>query len=173
MRLDNWLEHPIVHSALTNVLPDQHHLRPSNLSVSNTSLLVYPLPAGPYDWDISVPYDTIAAVLTLRSANQTEQAGGQAGVVVIATRSSLDASSISLGGHGNLGSTAYNAIYSKASAALNLSHKVFSTTGGDISLTDCYLNATGPSTRVLRTSWTNYSFGLRTLDVRGEVILFA
>lgn len=173
MRLEDWVEHPTLHSALTNVLPDQHHRRPANLSVLNNTLTVYPLPGGPDDWDIAVPLETVAAVLHLRSAHLTEQSGGMAGVVVVATRSSLDASSFSLGGHGILTSGAYNAIYTKAAAALNLSHKVFSTGGADIALTECYLTLTGPSARVLRTTWTNYSAGLRTLDARGEVVLFA
>jgi len=173
MRVEDYLEHPTLHSALSNVTADQHHAQPSVMSVSNTTLTVYPLPGGPNDWDISVPYDTIAAVVALRSAHLTEQSGGMAGVLVVVTRSSLEASSFSLGGHGILVSAAYNAIYSKAAAALNLSHKVFSSGGADLALTEAYLTATGPSTRVLRLTWTNYSAGLRTLDARGEVLLFA
>jgi hypothetical protein len=172
MRLCDWLEHPTLHSVLSNVLPDQHHLRPSALSISNTALVVQPLPGGPGVWDISVPTDVVAAVLSLRSANLAELSGGMSGCIVVATRSSLDASSISLGGHGTISSAAYNAIYTKVAAALNLSHKIFDSAGADISLTDAYLTLTAPSTRVLRLQWTNYSAGLRTLDVRGEVALY-
>ena len=172
MRTRSHLEHPTLHAALTNVLTDQHHRQPSNLSVLNNTLTVYPLPGGPNDWDIPVPLDTVAAIVSLRSAHLTEQAGGMAGVIVVATRSSLDASSFSLGGHGILVSGAYNAIYTKAAAALNLSHKVWSTGGADIALTEAYLTLTGPTTRVLRLTWTNYSAGLRTLDARGEVTLY-
>lgn len=172
MRPQDYLEHPTLHAALTNVTRDQHHLSPTNLSVLNNTLTVYPLPGGPDDWDIPVPFDTVAAIVSLRSAHLTEQAGGMAGVIVVATRSQLDASSFSLGGHGILASAAYNAIYTKAAAALNLSHKVFSTGGADIALTEAHLTLTGPNTRVLRLTWTNYSAGLRTLDARGEVTLF-
>jgi len=173
MRLQSYLEHPTLHSALSNVLAEQHHRRPYNMTISNTSLVVPPLPGGPSDWDISVPYDIVAAVIHLRSARVTELAGGMAGALVVVGRSSLEASSMSLGGHGNLISTSYNAIYTKAAAALNLSHKVFSSGGADISLTEAYLPATGPSSRVLRLTWTNYSAGNRTLDARGEVELWS
>lgn len=173
MRLEEHLQHPVLHSALTNIGTEDHHDRPSPLSISNTSLVVYPLPGGPNDWDISVPLSTIGAIVSLRSAHLTEQSGGMAGVIVVVTRSSLEASSFSLGGHGILVSGAYNAIYSKAAAALNLSHKVFSSGGADIALTEAYLTLTGPSTRVLRLTWTNYSAGLRTLDARGELVLFS
>lgn len=173
MRLQDYLEHPVIHSALTGVGAADHHSRPAPLSISNTTLVVPPLPGGPSNWDISVPEDVVAAVVSLRSAHLTEQAGGMAGVVAVATRSSLDASSISLGGHGILSSAAYNAIYTKAAAALNLSHKVFSAAGDLIALTEAYLTLTGPSTRVLRLTWTNYGFSNQTLDARGEVVLFS
>lgn len=172
MRPSAVIEHPTLHTALTNVTHSQHHLRPSNLTILNNTLVVYPLPGGPNDWNISVPFDTIAAVISLRSVHRTELSGGMAGAIVVVTRSMLEASSFSLGGHGTLTSAAYNAIYSKASSALNLSHKVFASTGMDIALTEAYLTLTGPTTRILRLTWTNYSAGLRTLDARGEVELY-
>jgi hypothetical protein len=173
MRLEDALEHPTMHSALTNVLSGDHHRAPYRIAISNTTLVVPPLPGGPSNWDVSVPEDVVGAIVSLRSARTVEMAGGNAGVVVIVTRSSIEASSFSLGGNATLASAAYNAIYTKAASALNLSHKVFSSGGADISLTEAYLTLTGPSTRVLRLTWTNYSAGNRTLDARGEVVLLS
>lgn len=172
MRLDDYLEHPTLHSALTNVLPDQHHMRPSVLSFANTSLVVPPLPGGPGVWDVAMPLATVAAAVSLRSAHLAEGAGGMSGVLVIATRSQFEASSVSLGGTGVLGTAAYNAIYAKAASALNLSHKIFSSLGDDIALTEAYLTLTAPTTRVLRLVWINYGASNKTLDVRGEAVLY-
>ena len=172
MRLEDYLEHPVLHSAFTNVLPDDHHRRPGTLTILNNTQVIPPLPGGPGVWDTSVPYDTIAATVSLRSAHQTEQAGGMAGVILVVTRSSLEASSMSLGGHGTLSSASFNAIYAKSAAAMYLSHKIFSTAGRDILLREAHLPATGPATRVLRLEWENLSAGLRTLDARGQVVLF-
>lgn len=169
MRLPNWLEHPTVHSVLTNVGPDNHHRQPTALSAVNTTQVIPPLPGGPGVWDIAIPFDTLAVIFSLRSPHLGEAAGGMSGVTGIATRNSLDAATASLGGEGNLTSTSYSAMYAKAAAALNLSHKIFDSAGADISLTDIYLIATGPSTRVLRTQWTNYSAGNRTLSCYAEL----
>lgn len=169
MRLPDPLESPTLHAALTAIGAEDHHLRPDVVEAVNTSLSVAPLPFGPGQWDIAVPLDALVVLFSIRSAHLTEQAGGMAGVTGIATRSSLEASTASLGGHGVLASGAYNAIYAKASAALNLSHKVFSSAGADISLSDAYLTLTGPTTRVLRLLWTNYSAGYRTLNAWAEI----
>jgi len=169
MRLIDWLEHPTAHAVLSNVGVDDHHIRPSSVEVSNTTLSVVPVPWGPGQWDIAVPLDAECAIFSFRSIHTTETAGAKAGVYGIANRSSIEASTASLGGHGTLGSTSYNAIYSKAAAALNLSHKVFDSTGGYIALVNAYLTLTGPSTRVLRTEWSNYSASYKTLNAWGEV----
>jgi len=169
MRLSDWLEHPTAHAALSNIGVSQHHLRPSSIEVVNTTLSISPPPGDPGEWDISVPFDAQCVVFSFRSIHTTESAGGKAGVYGIANRSSIEASTVSLGGHGTLGSTSYNAVYSKAGAALNLSHKVFDSTGNYIALTNAYLTLTGPSTRVLRTVWTNYSASYKTLNAWGEI----
>jgi hypothetical protein len=171
MRPEGILEHPTIHSALTNVLADQHHKTPSGLSVVNTTLSVSPLPGGPGQWDISIPEETIAIRFAFRSVHTTEP-GGTAGLVGIATRSQLEAATASLGGHGTPSTAAYAATYAKAAAALYLSHKIWSNAGLDIALTDAYLTLTGPSTRVFRTTWTNFAAGFRTLSVRGELLLW-
>lgn len=169
MRLPDPLGQPTLHAALTAVGADDHHLRPDVVTASNTTQSIDPLPGGPGVWDIPVDLDAVVVLFSLRSPHVTEQAGGMAGVTGIATRSSLDAASASLGGSGTLSSTSYNAIYTKASGALNLSHKVFASTGADISLTEAHLVLTSATTRVLRLVWTNYSFGKRTLNARAEI----
>jgi len=173
MRPRDWREIPELHSALENVGIDQHHIRPSNIEVSNTSLSVSPLPGGPGVWDIAVPFDAVAVMFNLRSLHSTDQGGGKAGVTGVAGRSSLDAATVSLGGHGTLASTSYNAAYSKAGGALYLSHKVFDASGNLVlALRDAYLTLTGPSTRVLRTEWTNFGSGYETLNCWGEFMVF-
>lgn len=169
MRTESHIAHLLDHSGLANVTAEQHHIKPSNIEISNTALVVPPLPGGPSDWDISVPYDALVVLFQLRSNHTIELSNAKAGVVGIATRSSLQASTFSVGGHGTITSTAYAAFYSKVASALNLSHKVFDSAGADIALTEAYLTATGPSTRVLRLTWTNYSAGNRTLNVWGEL----
>lgn len=171
MRPDDLLRHPTIHTALSNVSADQHHEAPSNLEVSNTSLSVAPLPFGPGQWDVSVPEDTQAIVFSLRSNKSIELANGKSGVVGVATRSSLEAATAGLGGHGVITTTAYAHTYAKAAAALYLSAKIFSSTGVEIALTDAYLTLTGPSTRVFRTTWTNWAAGYRTLNVWGELLV--
>jgi hypothetical protein len=172
-RLEDLLRHPTVHAALTNVQPDQHHDPPSTLEVSNTTLVVQPLPGGPGQWDISVPETTQAAIFSLRSNRTIELSSGKSGITGIATRSSLAAATAGLGGHATISTTAYAHTYAKAGGALYLSAKIFDSAGANIALADCYLTLTGPSTRVLRTTWTNFSAGLRTLNVWGEIILLS
>lgn len=170
MRLKDLPQAVLDHSDLSNITDDQHHLRPSVISASNTTLIVPPLPGGPGEWDIAVPFDTSLVLFSFRSPWAVELSGAVAGVTGVATRSSLDASTASLGGQGNVISAAYNAIYTKAGAALNLSHKVFDAElNNSIALTDVAITATGPSNRVLRTYWTNYSAGNRTLSVYAEI----
>lgn len=169
MRPSDPLMMPTAHGALSNVTPDQHHRKPTAISVSNTTQSVAPLPGGPGVWDIAVPYDTQVVSFSFRSIHVTEQAGATAGVTGIATRNMFDTSTVSVGGHGVLSSKSYNAVYTKAASAMNLSHKVFSSLGSDIALTNAYLTTTGPTTRVFRTEWTNYGYGNRTLHAYGEV----
>jgi len=169
MRLEDFLRHAKDHGIYVNVGVDDHHLRPSNIEDSNTSLVVYPLPGGPGVWDISVPFDAKAAIFSFRSNHDSEMSGAKSGVVGVATRSQLEASTMSIGGHGTLSTSAYAATYSKKSAAIDLSHLIFSSAGDAICLTDAWLYQTAPSTRVLRTQWTNYSGSLATLNVWAEI----
>lgn len=173
MRLEDTLRHPTLHSALSNVLADQHHNAPINIEAGNTTLSVAPLPGGPGTWDIAIPYDTIAVVFSIRSNRTIELANGKSGVTGIATRSSLDAATAGLGGHALITTTAYAHTYTKASAALYLSAKIFDSTGADIALTDAYLAATGPSTRVFRTTWTNFGASYKTLNAWAELLVLA
>lgn len=164
--------HAIAHDAYSNVGVDDHHIQPTNVEVSNTTLVVAPLPGGPGQWDIPVDFNAQAVMFTFRSNRTVELASAKAGVIGIANRNSLHTATFSAGGDvtvGAIGQTAYGAIYAKAGATLYLSHKIFSSGGSDIALTDCYLVATGPSTRVLRTTWTNFSAGNRTLNCWGQV----
>jgi hypothetical protein len=59
--------------------------------------------------------------------------------------------------------------YSKKAATMNLSDKMFSSVGDSICLTDAYLTLISASERVLRTTWTNYSGSIQTLNCWGEV----
>lgn len=169
MRLFDPLNHPLEHSVLTNVLEDQHHDRPENIEVANTTLQVYPLPSGPYVWDIAVPLNARVAKFSFRSNRSIAEGGGKAGVHGIATRSILETTTFSLGGNTSLTITAYNACYSKKASAMNLSHKVFSSGGNYICLTDAYLTLISGTERVLRTTWTNYGAAIYTLNCWGEV----
>lgn len=169
MRLHDPLIHPTEHAALTNVGVDDHHDRPENIEVSNTTLVVPPLPGDPGEWDISVPLDAQVVKFSFRSNRTIAEGSAKAGVHGVATRSSLEATTFSLGGPTSAAITAYNACYSKKAAALNLSHKIFSAAGDYIALTDAYLTLVDASTRVLRTRWTNYGASNYTLNCWGEV----
>jgi len=167
MRPEDILQHPTLHSALTGVLPDQHHKKPTRVVVSNTSLVVPPLPGGPSNWDIPVDFDAVAVTLNLRSVRTVAEGGGKAGVIGIATRSILEATCASLGGYTSISISGQNSWYSKPGGSLLLSHKVFDSAGGYIALTEAYLTLTGPTTRVLRTTWTNFGSSNKTLSVSG------
>jgi len=169
MRPTGFREHPALHSALSNVQIDQHHIRPSNIEISNILLKVFPLPGGPGVWDIPVPLDALVARFCFRSVRTVAEGGGKAGICGIATRNQTHASSIVLGGYGSIADTAMNTIYTKPGGSLYLSDKMFDSTGSDISLTDIWLTLTDPATRVLRTTWTNFSTGLRTLNIWAEI----
>jgi len=171
MRPEDALKHPTLHSAISNVLADQHHEAPSNIETSNTTLSVAPLPFGPGTWDVSVPYDTQAAIFSLRSNRTIELDTGKSGIVGVATRSSLHAATAGLGGHGVITTTAYAHCYAKAGGALYLSAKIFDSTGNYIALSNAYLTATGPSTRVFRTDWTNFAASYKTLNVWAELLV--
>jgi len=171
MRLADPRQHPAVHAALTNVGISQHHMRPALVETSNTALLVPPLPGGPGIWDIAVPYDTLVVSFHFRSNRGVAEGGGKAGVYGLATRNQFHTTALSHGGDSTTAMTARNAWYSKVAAALNLSHKVFSLAGDALALTEAWLYATGPATRVLRTYWTNYSAALATLNCRAEIVV--
>lgn len=163
------MEHALDHAAYPTTV-DQHHIKPSSIQIANTTLVVAPLPGGPGVWDIAVPYAAQAVLFNLRSRRVVADGSGMAGVTGVASRISTRTSTASLGGHSSLGGYgSYNCIYSKAGGSLQLSHKVFSSGGADIALTDAWLEATGPATRVLRTWWTNYSAGNLTLNCWGQI----
>lgn len=164
------LLHVLKHVAATDIGPDQHHIRPSNISISNTTQSITPLPGGPDDWDVAVPFDAMVARLVLRADWQTNDQGGEAGGHWIVTRTAyLDATGFSQGGPSGWQSGGYFGCFAKPAASLDLSHKVYTPSGPYIALTDAYLAQTGPSTRVLRMSWTNYGATYYTLHAVGEV----
>jgi hypothetical protein len=173
MRTKSPMMHALDHGVYSNVLPDQHHNQPTNLEIVNTTQNVYPLPGDPADWDISVPFDTQAVMFHLRSSYIVELDDAAAGVVGIATRNQFHTSTMSVGGDATITRTAYAAVYSKVASALNLSHKIFSNSGDDIALTEAHLVQTGPSTRVLRLTFTNYGASLKQLHCWGQVGLLA
>jgi len=174
MRLVDPLEHALDHAGYAASLTvDQHHIKPSNIQVVNTTLVISPLPGGPGQWDIALPFEALAVMFSFRSEHIVAEGGGMAGVTGVARRDSAyntRTTVASLGGHAQtVGYGSYNCIYSKAASSLHLSHKVFSSGGADIALTDAWIETTGPTTRVLRTWWTNFSAGNKTLWVSGQV----
>jgi hypothetical protein len=170
MRLQSLLEITIDHEDYINVGDDDHHDAPEHLETSNTSLSVPGLLVGPVNWDISVPDWVTVAAITLRSNNTTGLGGGKGGALVIATSNQFAATGMTLGGHGSIGTTSYNMIYSKAASAINLTDKMFSSAGLDVALSQAYLTG-GAGSRVLRLEWTNYNLGAQTLNVYVEVSL--
>jgi hypothetical protein len=165
MRLPDPLKHA-VHSALSNVGIDDHHDQPENIEVSNTTLVVQPLPGGPGVWLITIPDEARVVKFSFRSIKEIAF-GGKAGLIGVADSNQFRTTCGTIGGHGGLGVTTYNMIYSKAASALNLSDKVFSSAGDAVSLTECYIVPGSPT--VLRTQWTNYGSGLKTLNVWGQI----
>lgn len=172
MRLQDFLEHALSHGDYSGITVDQHHIKPSSIQVSNTILVVPPLPGGPGQWDIALPFDAAAVLFNFVSAHVI-WGTGKAGVTGVAKRNSAyatDTTVASLGGDQIFGGYGtYNCIYSKVSGALQLSHKIFSSGGADIALTDAWIETTSSTTRVLRTWWTNFAAANRTLNVWGEV----
>jgi hypothetical protein len=169
MKLNDFLRHPLQHSALENIQVAQHHLNPQNIEVSNTTQSIEPVPGGPGIWDISVPLDTNLLMFNFRSSLNIMQGGAQAGVTGIATRLSTEASTFSHSG--TFAANSYNALYSKKAAAQNLSHKIFSSSGDNISLTEAHLVLINSTTRAFRTVWTNYGNDYYTLNVWGQVAI--
>ena len=169
MRLSPEIQMAREHAALINVGVDDHHDQPEAIEAINTTLSVSPLPGGPGVWDIPMPYEASVVLFSFRSAKTIGTGSAKAGVTGIATRSSTQASAVSLGGWVTWPQTSLTAFYTKPSSALNLSHKIFTASGNFISLSDIALVATGPATRVLRTYWTNYGSSFYTLSAHGEV----
>lgn len=170
MRLDAMLEMAIEHDVYINIGDDDHHEAPQHLEAINTSLSVPSFFVGPVNWDISVPDWVTVCAVTLRS-NRTVQNGlAKAGALVIASATQFAATGMTLAGAGSITSTAYNMVYSKAASAINLTDKIFSSTGNDIALSQAYLTG-GAGSRVLRLEWTNYNFTAQTLNVWAEVSL--
>ena len=162
--------HVSKHAAATNVSEDQHHLRPSNISISNTTQSIEPAPGGPGIWDVSVPFDANVAVLTLRANWPTNDQGGHGGGTWRVTRTAyLEASGFSHWGPSSWQNGGYFGFFCKPANSIDLSHKVFTASGAYVALRDAYLAQTGPSTRVLRMSWFNYGSSYYTLYAVGEV----
>lgn len=166
MRLQDFLRHA-EHAGLDNVGIDTHHDQPENIEVANTTLVVNPLPADPKNWDITLPDEATVVMFSFRSNHIVAMGGARAGVIGVASTNQLRTTAMTIGGHGTLTLTAYSMVYSKVASALNLSDKIFSSAGDNISLTDAYIITGSPT--VLRTSWTNYSAGNLTLNVWGEI----
>ncbi len=161
--------HPGGHAGLVNVNANDHHEQPTFVEFSDTTTVIAPMPFGPGTIDIILPWAADVVLFDLRSVRTVGEGSLKAGVTGITGRSQyFDATCASIGGRGTTAATAYGAIYSKAASALNLSHKVFSSSGADVSLTDAWITTSGPNT-VLRLEFTNYSAGNRTLNVWGTV----
>lgn len=170
MRLDDFLRHPKAHTALVDVGIDDHHDQPEVIEESNTVLSVEPLPGGPGVWDIAVPLEASVVLFAFRAAKATGPASvGHAGCAGCATRNSYEAASVSIADWSQFPIHQVQAFYAKRASALNLSHKVFTSSGQYVSLSDAYLTLTGPSTRVFRTLWTNYGASYYTLTAYGLV----
>lgn len=169
MRPEDFVQHALDHAAYAGIGIDDHHDQPEHIPAENTTLVVPPLPGGPGVWDIAVPLNAAVVLFSFKSMHDLEMLNARSGVTGIATRSSIQASAVSIGGAGTMTTQSEVAFYTKPSAALNLSHKVFSSLGSDISLSDAFLFLTSPTTRVLRTYWTNYSASNQTLSARGHV----
>lgn len=164
------LLHAFKHSVATNITIDQHHLRPSNISISNTTQAIEPLPGGPGEWDVPVPFDAKVARLTLRADWQTNDQGGEGGGHWVVTRTAyLDATGFDYAGPVGWQSGAYISCFAKPAASLDLSHRIYTASGPYVALTDAYLAQTGATTRVLRMSFTNYGAAYYTLHAVGEV----
>lgn len=168
MRLEDNLKHPLDHAGLSNVTIDQHHDQPENIEISNTTLSVEPAPGGPGTLDISMPSGANVVKFSLRSNRTVAEGYGKAGVHGIANRDQFDTTTFSLGGDTSIAITSYNACYTKVASHINLSHKVFSSVGDDIALSDAYLVA-NQWTVVLRLVFTNYGASTKTLNCWGEV----
>jgi len=164
------IRHVFKHSAATNILPEQHHLRPSIIPISNVVQQIEPLPGGPGVWDVAVPFDANIATIDLVSGWQANDVGGQRGGHWTATRTAwLEATGISFGGPTNWRNGSYVGVFSKVANALDISHRIWTTSGQYVALTDAYLYQTGPSTRVCRMVFTNYGGSYYTLTAYGQI----
>lgn len=174
MRLRDPLIHPLAHAALTDVTVDQHHKRPVSISDSNTVLTCRPLPGGPAIWDIPVDYDAAVAIVSLRSLWRTGMGGANAGVQLVCGRNAFfEATACSMSGPTLWTNAAYGAFYSKGGGSLTLSHKMFTTAGMFVALSEIQLQSTGPSTRVLRLEFTNYGSSDYTLSCWLEAQIYS
>lgn len=172
MRLFDSLHHPIDHRMYEEQTASDHHIAPQRFAVSNTTLVVDPLPGGPGVWDISIAYDASMVMFRFRGPHRTEQGLSRAGVVGLATRNQLGASSMSVGGWKQIPIASDYAVYTKPAGAINLSHKVFTASAEAICLTDAWIYETVPgTTRVFRTYWTNYGVAQYTLNAYGEIAI--
>lgn len=167
MRLSDQMMHAMDHSAYSNIGIDDHHDAPENIEIANTTLSVPGFLVGPANWDITLPDSATVVKFVLRSNHGVANGGAKAGVTGIASETQFAATTMTIGGHGVLATTGYNMVYSKASSDINLSDKVFSSGGTDISLTQAYILTSG--TRILRLEWTNYNLAAQTLNCWGEV----
>jgi hypothetical protein len=120
-----------------------------------------------------MPYDAQAVMFSLQGGTPIAEGNARPGVIGVASRDSDGASTVSVGGPTSTAITAYCAAYSRPGGAANLSHKIFTTSGWYVSLTNAYLVAIGPSTRVLRLEFTNYGGSNYTLWCKGEIQVMA
>lgn len=149
--------------------PDDHHKRPTVVSISNTT---QSLPPGTsFDLDIPVGSDqwTIAEIQligphTMSGAGVTWKEGAQ----IVATRTASEAL-----GHSQRDiqfKKVYHATYSKVAGDAYLTHKIFDSnttlSAQYIALTDAVLTGTN-----LRLTFRNYFGGSATLWVKGTANL--
>lgn len=157
----------VLHTDATNVGVDDHHLRPRNVEVSNTTQSIPPLPGGPGRWDIPLPSATRTAKFLLRGPITTQPGGpAKVGVWGNCSEQFLETSTVSFGYQ--IGSSNYGAVYSQAAGALYLSHKMFSTVKGEIALSSARIVTVGV-TKYLRLEFTNFAAGFRTLMCWAEI----
>lgn len=166
------IRHVFKHAALTNVQSDQHHLPPEGIPIQNTTQSVPPLPGGPGYWQISVPFDTNYAGVSLVSGWQSNDVGGKRGGRWLVTRNQWqDATGMSWGGSTAWRNSCYVGMFSRVAGSLEVSHRIWTLSGLYISLTDAVITQTGPSSRVLQLEFTNYGASSYTLTVYGEIMV--
>ena len=122
-------------------------------------------------WDVAVPYDATFVQVDLISGWQSNDYGGNRGASYLVNRTAwLDATGMSLGGPTNWRTGSYVGFFSKVASNLEISHRIWTTSGQYVSLIDLYLATTGPTTRVLRMVFQNYGAAYYPLNIPGGSI---